>query len=129
MAAIKNHQQKITPFLWFNDNVEESVKFYTSIFKNSKIVNAARYDEAGAKASGRPKGSVMTMAFKLEGQEFVALNGGPIFKLNPSISFFAVFDNEKDIEAVWNKLIKGGKALMPYNTYPWAHKYGWVQDR
>ena len=121
--------QKITPFLWFDDKAEEAVKFYVSVFRNSKIMNVARYGESGAKASGRKKGSVMTVAFKLNGQEFAALNGGPIFKLNPSISFFVVFDNEKDIEAVWNKLIDGGKALMPYNTYPWAHKYGWLQDR
>ena len=72
--------QKITPFLWFDDKAEEAVNFYTSILKNSKIKSIARYDEAGAKASGRPKGSVMTASFELEGQEFVALNGGPVLK-------------------------------------------------
>src|SRR6266536_3882895 len=72
--------QKITPFLWFDDNAEEAVKFFTSIFKNSKIGKIARYDKAGEKAAGRPAGSVMTIEFQLEGQEFVALNGGPHFK-------------------------------------------------
>src|SRR5437762_9412566 len=70
--------QKITPFLWFDDSAEEAMKFYTSIFKNSKIGSVTRYDEAGSKAAGRPKGSVMTAAFQLEGQEFVAINGGPV---------------------------------------------------
>jgi predicted 3-demethylubiquinone-9 3-methyltransferase (glyoxalase superfamily) len=72
--------QKITPFLWFDNQAEEAAKFYTSIFKNSKIENVTRYDEEGSKVSGRPKGSVMTVPFQIEGQEFVALNGGPMFK-------------------------------------------------
>src|SRR3954471_22080613 len=80
--------QKITPFLWFDNQAEEAVNFYCSVFLNSKIGGFARYDEAGAKAAGRPKGSVMTASFQLQGQEFVALNGGPIYKINPSISFF-----------------------------------------
>jgi predicted 3-demethylubiquinone-9 3-methyltransferase (glyoxalase superfamily) len=79
--------QKITPFLWFDNQAEEAVKFYTSIFKNSKIGKIARYDEAGEKVSGRPAGSAMTVAFRLEGQEFVALNGGPQSKFTEAISF------------------------------------------
>src|SRR6266487_2163408 len=79
--------QKITPFLWFDDQAEEAVKFYTSVFKNSKIGRILRYSEEAAKASGRPAGSVLTVEFEMEGQKFVALNGGPLFKFNESISF------------------------------------------
>ena len=79
--------QKITPFLWFDDKAEAAASFYTSIFKNSKIGNIARYEDAGAQVSGRPKGTVMTVAFQLEGQEFVALIGGPQFKFTEAVSF------------------------------------------
>jgi len=81
--------QKITPCLWLNDNAEEAVSFYTSIFKNSKIKTITRYGDAGAEASGRPKGAVMTVTFELDGQEFMALNGGPHFTFSPAISFMA----------------------------------------
>jgi predicted 3-demethylubiquinone-9 3-methyltransferase (glyoxalase superfamily) len=84
-----NDMQKITPCLWFNDNAEEAVSFYTSIFKNSKIKTITRYGDAGAEASGRPKGAVMTVTFELDGQEFMALNGGPHFTFSPAISFMA----------------------------------------
>ena len=79
--------QKITPFLWFEDKAEEAVNFYTSIFKNSKVTIITRYEEEGAEASGRPQGTVMTMAFQLDGQDFTALNGGPYFKFTEAISF------------------------------------------
>ena len=93
--------QKITPFLWFNDNAEEAVKFYTSVFKNSKIGKIARYDEAGEKASGRPAGSVMTVEFQLEGQEFVALNGGPMFKFTEAISFVVNCETQEELDYYW----------------------------
>src|SRR5438094_8040874 len=83
----KTNMQKITPFLWFDDQAEEAVKFYTSIFKNSKVGRILSYGEEAAKASGRPAGSVLTVEFELVGQKFVALNGGPQFKFNESISF------------------------------------------
>lgn len=121
--------QKITPFLWFDNQAEEAVNFYTFILKTAKIGSVSHYGEAGEKVSGRPKGSVMVVPFEIRGQRFLALNGGPIFKFNPSISLFVVFDNEAEIETMWSKLIEGGKALMRYNTYPWAHKYGWLQDK
>jgi predicted 3-demethylubiquinone-9 3-methyltransferase (glyoxalase superfamily) len=118
--------QKITPFLWFDNQAEEAVNFYCSVFKNSKKGSILRYDEAGAKASGRPKGSVMTAAFQLQGQEFVALNGGPIFKINPSISFFAI---ESEVVEWYDKLSAGGTVLMPLDKYPFSDKYAWVQDK
>jgi predicted 3-demethylubiquinone-9 3-methyltransferase (glyoxalase superfamily) len=111
--------QKITPFLWFNDNAEEAVKFYTSVFKNSKIGKIARYDEAGEKASGRPKGSVMTVEFELEGQEFVALNGGPHFKFTEAISFVVNCETQEEVDYYWEKLSAGGKEVQ----------CGWLKDK
>ena len=127
--------QKITPFLWFDDNAEEAVDFYLSIFKNSQSGNASHYDEAGAEVSGRPKGSVLTIPFQLNGQEYVALNGGPIFKFNPSVSFFLNFDPSEDknarknLDTMWEKLSQGGTALMQLDKYPFSERYGWIQDK
>jgi predicted 3-demethylubiquinone-9 3-methyltransferase (glyoxalase superfamily) len=121
--------QKITPFFWFDTQAEEAVNFYCSVFPNSKIGGMARYDEAGAKASGRQKGSVMTASFQLHGQEFIALNGGPMFKINPSISFFANTKEENKVVEWYNKLSEGGTVLMPLDKYPFSNKYAWVQDK
>ena len=104
--------QKITPFLWFNDNAEEAVKFYTSIFKKSKIGKIARYDEAGEKAAGRPAGSVMTIEFEIEGQDFIALNGGPHFKFNEAVSFVVSCKTQAEVDYYWNKLSAGGKEVQ-----------------
>ena len=101
--------QKITPCLWFDDQAEEAAKFYVSIFKNSKLGNITRYGEAGAEVSGRPKGSVMTATFEIEGQEFVALNGGPHFKFSEAISFMVKCETQKEIDEMWEKLSQGGK--------------------
>ena len=111
--------QKITPFLWFDDNAEEAVKFYTSIFKNSKIGKIARYDKAGEKAAGRPAGSVMTVEFQLEGQEFVALNGGPHFKFTEAISFVVNCETQEEVDYYWEKLSQGGKEVQ----------CGWLKDK
>jgi predicted 3-demethylubiquinone-9 3-methyltransferase (glyoxalase superfamily) len=111
--------QKITPFLWFDNNAEEAVKFYTSIFKKSKILTVTRYEEAGAKASGRAKGSVMTIAFELEGQKFVALNGGPHFKFTEAVSFVVNCKNQAEIDKFWKKLSAGGK----------EGQCGWLKDK
>ncbi|VVB70107.1 3-demethylubiquinone-9 3-methyltransferase [uncultured archaeon] len=121
--------QKITPFLWFDDKAEEAVKLYTSIFKNSKILNTARYDENSSNASGRPAGSVMTIAFELNGQTFNALNGGPIFKFTPAVSYFVYCDSEAQVNELWNKLLEGGSVLMEFTKYPFAEKYGWLNDK
>jgi predicted 3-demethylubiquinone-9 3-methyltransferase (glyoxalase superfamily) len=121
--------QKITPFLWFDSQAEEAVSFYTSIFNNSKTRIVTRYGAEGAKASGRPEGTVMTIAFQIEGQEFVALNGGPVFKITPSISFFVNCDTPGEIDKLWEKLSKGGSVLMELDKYPFSEKYGWVQDK
>ena len=111
--------QKITPFLWFDDNAEAAVKFYTSVFKRSKVLRIARYGEAGANASGRAAGSVMTIAFELEGQKFLALNGGPFFKFNESISFVVNCRTQAEVDFFWKKLSAGGK----------ESQCGWLKDR
>ena len=111
--------QRITPFLWFNDNAEEAVKFYTSIFKKSKIGKIARYDEAGEKAAGRPAGSVMTIEFEIEGQDFIALNGGPHFKFNEAVSFVVSCKTQTEVDYYWNKLSAGGKEVQ----------CGWLTDK
>jgi predicted 3-demethylubiquinone-9 3-methyltransferase (glyoxalase superfamily) len=111
--------QKITPFLWFDNQAEEAAKFYTSIFKNSKIENVTRYDEEGSKVSGRPKGSAMTVPFQIEGQEFVALNGGPLFKFTEAISFVVNCETQKEVDYYWEKLTAGGEEVQ----------CGWVKDK
>lgn len=111
--------QKITPCLWFDDKAEEAAKFYVSIFKNSKIGNITRYGEAGAEASGRPKGSVMTVTFEIEGQEFVALNGGPIFKFTEAVSFMVKCKTQQEIDDMWTKLSEGGE----------EGPCGWLKDK
>jgi predicted 3-demethylubiquinone-9 3-methyltransferase (glyoxalase superfamily) len=111
--------QKITPFLWFDNQAEQAAKFYTSLFKNSRILDVARYGESGAKASGRPKGSVLTVKFRLDGQEFVALNGGPIFKFTEAISFVVNCGTQKEVDRFWKKLSAGGK----------EGQCGWLKDK
>ncbi|MCI0565483.1 MAG: VOC family protein [Nitrososphaera sp.] len=111
--------QKITPFLWFDDNAEAAAKFYTSIFKNSRIIEVARYGDAGAEVSGRQKGTVMTVTFELEGQRFMALNGGPVFKISPAISFFVSCETQQEVDDFWEKLSEGGEIVQ----------CGWLKDK
>jgi predicted 3-demethylubiquinone-9 3-methyltransferase (glyoxalase superfamily) len=110
---------KITPFLWFDEQAEAAVKFYTGIFKKSKILNTARYSESAAKASGRKKGSVMTIAFELNGQKFIALNGGPHFKFTGAVSFVVSCKNQAEVDYYWKKLSTGGKEVQ----------CGWLKDK
>jgi predicted 3-demethylubiquinone-9 3-methyltransferase (glyoxalase superfamily) len=121
--------QKITPFLWFDNQTEDAVNFYLNVFNNSRIKTTTRYGKEGAKASGMPKNSVMTMAFQIEGQDFVAINGGPIFKINPTISFFVNCENIQEIDRLWGKLSESGTVMMELDSYPFAEKYGWIQDK
>lgn len=111
--------QKITPFLWFDDKAEEAAKFYTSIFKNSKIGNITRYDEEAAGPTGRPAGSVMTVDFQLGGQEFVALNGGPMFKFTEAISLVVHCETQAEVDHYWDKLSAGGREVQ----------CGWLKDK
>ena len=105
----ETNMQKITPYLWFEDNAEEAAKFYTSIFKNSRVINITHYGESAAEVSGRPKGTVMTVTFELEGQRFMALNGGPIFKFSPAISFLVSCETQQEVDDLWEKLSEGGQ--------------------
>jgi predicted 3-demethylubiquinone-9 3-methyltransferase (glyoxalase superfamily) len=100
--------QKVTPCLWFNDQAEEAVAFYTAIFNNSKTLTVARYGEAGQEIHGRPAGSVMTVAFELAGQAFTALNGGPAFTFNEAISFQVNCETQEEVDYYWQKLSAGG---------------------
>lgn len=121
--------QKITPFIWFDNQAEKAANFYTSIFKSSKIKNISRYGAEAAKASGQEEGSVMTVVFQLEEQEFVALNGGPTFEITPAISFYVNCENEQEIDTLWAKLSEGGTILMALNKYPFSEKFGWLKDK
>ena len=107
--------QKITPFLWFDNQAEEAAKFYTSIFKNSKVTTVARYGEAGP----GPKGSVMMVVFEIEGQQFIALNGGPHFKFTEAISFVVNCETQEEIDELWKKLSEGGQEVQ----------CGWLKDK
>jgi predicted 3-demethylubiquinone-9 3-methyltransferase (glyoxalase superfamily) len=116
---MRKTMQKITPFLWFDNQAEDAAKFYAAIFKNSRIGSVARYDEEAAKAAGRPKGSVMTVAFELDGHEFTALNGGPLFKFTEAISFVVNCETQEEVDHFWEKLSAGGQEVQ----------CGWLKDR
>lgn len=121
--------KKIATCLWFDHQAEEAVKFYTSVFKNTKVHNSAFYGEAGAEVSGQKAGSLMLIEFELEDQEIQALNGGPIFQFSPSFSYYVNCTSEKEIDELWKKLSQGGQARMGLDKYPWAEKYGWTADK
>src|SRR5574341_1468254 len=111
---------RFTPCLWFDGKAEEAAKFYVSIFKNSKIGNVARYNEAAAKASGQPAGSAMVVKFKLDGQEFMGLNGGPMFKFSEAISFVVNCSTQKEVDYYWKRLTADGGQ---------ESQCGWLKDR
>ncbi len=112
--------QKITPFLWFDNQAEEAAKFYTTVFKNSKVGRILRYDETSAKAAGRPAGSVLTIEFEIGGQKFTALNGGPQFKFNESVSFVVNCETQNEVDYFWEKLTAGGGQ---------ESECGWLKDK
>jgi predicted 3-demethylubiquinone-9 3-methyltransferase (glyoxalase superfamily) len=111
--------KKITPCLWFDDKAEEAANFYVSLIKNSKMGSITRYGEEGAAASGRPAGTVMTVTFRLSGQEFMALNGGPQFTFSPAISFVVNCETQQEIDKLWEKLSQGGQKEV----------CGWLKDK
>lgn len=111
--------QRIGVCLWFDDGAEEAVKFYTSIFKNARTGDVLRYDEESAKASGRPVGSVLTVEFELDGQQFLALNGGPEFKFTEAMSLIVNCDTQEEVDHYWSRLSAGGEEVQ----------CGWLKDR
>ena len=113
--------QRIAPCLWFDHEAEDAARFYVSVFKNSKILTVARYTKAGFEIHKRPAGSVMTVAFELDGQKFTALNGGPVFKFNEAVSLQVNCENQEELDYYWDKLSKGGDAK--------AQQCGWLKDR
>jgi predicted 3-demethylubiquinone-9 3-methyltransferase (glyoxalase superfamily) len=121
MTTIEGGQsrQKITPMLWYDDKAEEAANFYVSLFKNSKVGSISHYGEAGEAAAGRPKGTVMTVEFQLEGQDFVALNGGPHFKFTEAVSFVVNCDTQEEVDEFWEKLSEGGE----------KSQCGWLKDK
>jgi len=123
-GALKN-MQKITPHLWFKDQAEEAAKFYVSVFASangrSKMGNISRYGKAGAKVSGMPEGSVMTIEFELAGQKFIALNGGPVFEFTPAVSFLVKCETQEEIDHFWEKLTEEGDET--------AQQCGWLKDK
>lgn len=122
--------QVITPHLWFDKEAREAARFYTAIFPNSRITNTTTIHEVPT-----PTGDCDIVSFALSGQPFMAINAGPLFKFNPSISFIVNFDPSRDknarenLDALWGELSQGGTALMPLDTYPFSERYGWIQDK
>ncbi len=113
--------QKITPYLWFESEAEEAAKFYTSIFRNSRIGQVSRYGREGREIHQRPEGSVMTVSFEIEGMEFVGLNGGPVFQFNEAVSFHVSCDSQEEVDYYWDRLSEGGN--------PKAQQCGWLKDK
>jgi len=118
----KTNMEKITPHLWFDNNAEEAAKFYTSIFKNSKVKNVTTLHNT-------PSGTVEIFTIELLGQEFTLISAGPLFKFNPSVSFLVVCNTKEEVDELWENLSNGGMALMELGEYPFSEKYGWVQDK
>lgn len=110
---------RIVPHLWFDNQAEQAVELYTSVFPNSRVVRTHRYSEAGARVSGKPAGSVMTITFELDGQPFVALNGGPHFQLSEAVSFMVTCNTQEELDALWGRLAQGGT----------EQPCGWLKDR
>lgn len=121
--------QKIIPHLWFDQKAEVAADFYTSVFKAGRVLNKTHYTKAGRDIHGMEAGSVMTVEFEIGGHQMIALNGGPIFTPNPSISFFVYRKTKEEIDELWKALSDGGTPLMPLETYPFSPYYGWIQDK
>lgn len=120
---------KISTMFWFDSQAEEAAKFYESLFEHSKLGQRAFYGKAGFEFHRQPEGKLMTIEFELEGQRFVGLNGGPVFKFTPSISFLIACGSKKEVEAFWEPLSAGGEVMMELGEYPFSPWYGWTKDR
>jgi predicted 3-demethylubiquinone-9 3-methyltransferase (glyoxalase superfamily) len=121
--------RRITPSLWFDRQAEEAANLYVSTFKNSRVRSVTRASKAGFETHGIPEGTVMTLEFEIEGQRFIGINGGPLFKFTPAISFLVSCETKQTVDDIWKRLSEGGKALMELGAYPFSERYGWIQDR
>ncbi len=121
--------ETITPCIWFDNQAEQAVEFYTTLFRPSTVSRALRYTDVGTDITGKRAGELMYLEYELEGIKFAALNGGPEFKPNPSISFFIRCETKDEVEQIWSRLSSGGHTLMELKKYPWSGLYGWIQDK
>ena len=119
----------IVPCLWLDHQAQEAADFYIKLFPGGRITGVSHYPESVDNPPGKPRGSVLTVDFEIAGQRFTALNGGPIFTINPSISFFVNVDSAEQAERMFAALAEGGSVLMALGEYPWSKRYGWVRDR
>lgn len=128
-----NREQKIVPYLWFDNQAEEAANAYASAFSSvgqaASIGHISRYGEATEEVSGIASGAVMTVEFELAGQKFIALNGGPQFSFTPAISFFVSCETVEEVEGLWERLSPGGETLMALDSYPFSEKFGWLNDK
>jgi predicted 3-demethylubiquinone-9 3-methyltransferase (glyoxalase superfamily) len=124
---MRNHE--IVPCLWLDDQAEAAAAFYLRAFGAGRVLGTSRYPETMDNPGGRPRGSVLTVEVELQGRRFTLLNGGPLFKPNPSVSFFVHVDAPAAADRLFATLVEGGQGLMPIGSYPWSERYGWVMDR
>jgi predicted 3-demethylubiquinone-9 3-methyltransferase (glyoxalase superfamily) len=124
-----NARRTLTHGLWFNNQAEEAAKFYTSLFPDSSIGHIARYGKEGFEYHGQPEGAVMSVDFNVSGLGFTALNGGPKFTPNPSITFFVACYSKEEVDRLYIRLSENGNVLVPLRKYDWSERYGWVQDQ
>ncbi len=130
MADVSTHRDPLlVPCLWFDDQAEPAAEFYTRTFPGGQVSATSRYPQSLPNPSGKPPGSVLTVEFEVAGQPFTALNGGPVFTINPSISFFVHVATPDEADRLFAALAVDGDVLMPLDTYPWSPRYGWVKDR
>lgn len=122
-------QKLISNGLWLDSNAEQAVTFYQSVFPDSKVNLVTYYGKAGQEMHRRPEGSVMAINFELCGQSFQAINGGPVFKINPAISYFIICETEEETNRLWDALMVNGKEMMPLDKYDWSPRYGWLEDQ
>jgi len=121
--------KRVVPCLWFNDQAQDAVDFYMTIFNDGQVRHTSFYSEAGKEIHGHEAGDVLTVDFEIDSQPFTALNGGPQFNITPAISFTVGCHTVQEIDALWEKLSAGGTVLMPLDAYPFSQRYGWVNDK
>jgi predicted 3-demethylubiquinone-9 3-methyltransferase (glyoxalase superfamily) len=120
---------QLVPCIWLDDQAEQAAALYLRAFPRGRVTATSRYPESSDNPSGRPRGSVLTVELELAGQRFTLLNGGPLFALDPSLSFFVHVETAEEADRLFAPLVEGGQALMPLGAYPWSERYGWAQDR